>query len=186
MYASLPVPPGTYEHLVASGDQTCALDVDGNATCWAAGSSTAPVRYPGPFVDFDAGGPCGLSAAGDVKCFNTALPTLTDSFVQLAAGANYVCALRADGTPDCWARSMISLPRFPPGSYVRLSYGSSATPWCVLRGSGGMTCWASVDTLENSPQVGFIDIAPNGLPCGLTVDRRVNCWGLSGAEYPHE
>ena len=182
MFAALRVPAGTYKHVLAQGDQICAIGDDGNVTCWTHQSATEPVQYTGPFVDFAVGGgkACGLDTAGEVTCVRSNVAAPSGPFVQVVAAAA-LCGMRSDGTAVCsQSQSM------PPGSYIRISAGPSANfGMCALRPHGGMMCWG-LNTFQHSSRYGFIDLAPNGVPCGVFADRRVDCWGIEGPNVPHE
>jgi alpha-tubulin suppressor-like RCC1 family protein len=92
----IPTPLQSVVGVAGGAKHTCALLVDGGITCWGANNvgqlgrnsvSNTPVNKPG------------LSAAALVKISGG---TTFDGGVQIAAGGDHTCAVRANGTARCW------------------------------------------------------------------------------------
>jgi hypothetical protein len=60
-------------------------------------------------------------------------------FIQLSAGDHHNCALRSDGSVDCWGRNDRGQAVDHVGPYVELSAGSYHT--CAITSSGDVDCW---------------------------------------------
>ena len=91
------------------------------------------------------------------------------------SGRTQSCALRADGTAECWGYNVNSGEEPPPGRFVDVFVGNSHT--CGLRESGALTCWGSSN--PGRPQEMFAAIADGVHSCGLLVDGTVTCWGFN-------
>ena len=82
------------------------------------------------------------SSDGTSESVYTVAMNYGDGFVQVGVGHNTVCALRVDGTVDCWP----NLPE-PAGMYQHVSGGSrdstDVVTACGLRTDGSIHCWRS-------------------------------------------
>jgi alpha-tubulin suppressor-like RCC1 family protein len=75
------------------------------------------------------------------------------TFVQVAAGSNHSCALRADGTIACWGA------------------GKKVGGTCV---TADLECGQSIPPVEG----GFVEVAAGySHSCALRADGKVKCWG---------
>ena len=63
----------------------------------------------------------------------------TGPYVQLTAGNDHNCGLKADGSVDCWGRNDYGQATDQPGPFVALAAGGHFT--CALRADGGVDCW---------------------------------------------
>ncbi len=91
----------------AANTHSCGPRADGRVACWGDnGFGQAPAVVPGPFTQVSGepsiaagSGPMGSSPAGAAtgRRRRRRWP-----FVQVSAGGNYSCGLRADGTVACW------------------------------------------------------------------------------------
>lgn len=118
--------------------------------------------------------------------------------VSVAAGLDFSCALRADGSVACWGRNASGelgdgtrLDRFVPAPVSGLAEVTAiaAGPFhaCALRHSGTVHCWGSNQT-SPVPVNGLNDavtIAAGGIgggaSCAVRRDASLACWGSLGS-----
>jgi len=55
----------------------------------------------------------------------------TPNFLQVSAGAGYVCGVKPDATLACWGRNDVSQASPPPGNFQQVSAGLDFA--CALR-----------------------------------------------------
>jgi hypothetical protein len=132
-------------------DSACAVLESGGVTCW--GDDTGyPARLQPPHDDYVAMD--GESALFGIRTDSTvegwgwefAEPQVPsgDGYVQLAAGAEHVCGLHADGTVTCAGLEATAAPEGE--RFVELSAGDGQT--CGIAVDGRVLCWG-VDGSEN-------------------------------------
>lgn len=150
------------------------------------GSGTYAAAYEGP----DGGGNftgCALTTDGHVACwgFNAfgalgdGSPTAgyradpepiasTSTYVQLAIGANYACAVTTAGGLDCWGWN----------GYGQL--GTTASDTCTDPGTPSIT-WPCTNTPVSVPLPMSVKAVSAGASytCALLVDQSVWCWGAN-------
>jgi len=130
-------------------------------------------------------------------------PPVGPEIVDVAAGLQHTCALRADGTVRCWGANQwgqlgsgpstgLSEPRDVAGlnNVVDLSSGGDTT--CALLDDGTVRCWGPNDLGQLGQQNTAPYFAPVGVAgltdvvqvdvggttsCGLRSDGTVWCWG---------
>lgn len=110
------VPSGTVDVLAAGSMGNCAIDSSGALSCWGYvyDADEALFEQVATDVSFGTqGNLCIVAESGEVFC-NLSWPTSdevsdednippTDGpYKQVTVGANFGCALREDGQPDCW------------------------------------------------------------------------------------
>ena len=71
------------------------------------------------------------------------------------------CALKADGTLECWGDNDYGQINVPPGSYTQVSVGGNHT--CALKADGAILCWGYNDY----GQAPVISLSPQFLLRGL-------------------
>jgi len=156
---------------IGSSD-SCALIADGRVKCWgldfltegtsSEGSTPVDIAGLGSEVKALAVGSvfyiCGLTASGDVKCWDKhRMPLdvagLESGVKAISAGAVHSCALMASGGLKCWGEPEYGglgdgtmNPSSTPVDVLGLSSGVSAVAvgyshTCVLTTSGGVKCW---------------------------------------------
>ncbi len=114
----------------ASDHTKCALRNDGDAVCWQDGAAQKP--FVGPFTQITVGADflCGLLEDGRPQChlmdFNNQNPRTDNAWgiitntpvqtnmVSIHAGSFHVCAIRNDGTPECWGDNTQGQLDIPP------------------------------------------------------------------------
>ncbi|GIW46004.1 MAG: hypothetical protein KatS3mg077_3286 [Candidatus Binatia bacterium] len=99
------------------------------------------------------------------------------NFVDIAAGADYTCALRSDGTVECWGGNPEARSSPPAGTFSKLSVGSGHA--CGIRTDGTVACWGDNQYGQSSPPPGtFSQVSVrSGHACGIRTDGTVACWG---------
>ena len=127
----------------------CALKSDGTVNCWGRGSrgqlgdgTNASKNYPVEVIS-------GQDSADSLS-----------SIVQLSSGNFFTCALKSDGTVNCWGSSYVG--QLGDGTFTSKNY-----PVGVISGQG------SSDPLRDIVQVSL----GSEHACALKSDGTVNCWG---------
>lgn len=159
MQYGLTVPTNAAPTLVLGGasskvglgvQSSCALKVDGSIVCW--GAVTIGMLGYGPAIVEDIGDTEPANTGGAVDIGGNA--------IDIAVGAEHVCAVRIDGRVLCWGN----------GATGRLGYGSVA----------------SVGITETPATIGPVDLGgmaathvAAGLAhsCALLENQEVHCWG---------
>ena len=111
--------------------------------------------------------------------------SLPDPFVQVAAGVDFTCAVRASGRLDCFGSNQYGQTSPPAGRFSRISTAGDTRGACGLLTSGQVVCWG-----DWSPQP-----LPTGRFSGVCFqdddgcliragDRHVVCWGNRWADPP--
>ena len=153
-------PPGFDAPVVELGVglyHSCAIDNAGTAQCWGQnvhGQTDVPSDAAG-IADVSAIGfvsSCGIKAAADeVSCWglnhNTLLPyaaRLDSPFTQFDSSGSIDCAVREDGTADCWSANVGNLvvAQFRNGPYrkvVPLQERSDEVA-CAVTDAGELDC----------------------------------------------
>ena len=137
---------------VSSGEHhACALKSDGTVNCWGKGGS----GQLGDGTNTSKNYPVGVvSGPGNSD--------LLDGIVQVISGLRHTCALKSDGTVNCWGR----------GDNGQLGDGTSAFkgyPVGVISGEGNST------PLNNVVQIGSMMSAAH--TCTQLLTGEVKCWG---------
>ena len=184
--------------LVLGYDHFCALAADGRVRCWGGNGSgqlgngtTSKSSEPVDVIGF--GSPAG------------AAPQDSNTYLQIAAGGEFTCALTQDGKVKCWGRNQLGQlgngnneDSAYPGPVIgllapvkALSAGWAHT--CALIETGSVACWGS----NEAGQLGDGSFARNpgiAIPlegeqniiavaagtyhtCALTNEGLVWCWG---------
>lgn len=99
------------------------------------------------------------------------------TFVAVAAGREFSCALRVDGSVTCWGRNEDAQLQVPDGPFTEVSAGSRHA--CALRTDGTVACWGDNDDGQAHPASGEFSSVGAGAShsCGLRVDGTITCWG---------
>jgi ABC-type amino acid transport substrate-binding protein len=119
------------------------------------------------------------------------LPVL-DTYVSLAAGLDFACALTATGKVHCFSTaetrslrgtrraggsSTTPLANVPSGEFVAITAGWAHA--CALDRQGLVTCWGTNKQGQcDAPRLAFRSVAAGvHHTCGLTRDGEAVCWG---------
>ena len=130
----------------------------------------------------------------------TATPTPTSTptpkpvvYVAMSSGSYHSCALRDDGTIDCWQGGISEVDygqATPPDDTGFVSITSGRYHSCALRENGTTECWGSNSDGQLIPPRNetFISIH-SGVSalhtCGLRHNRSIACWGVIGGQYDY-
>ena len=147
---------GTTTHLAAAGDTTCAVNTEGEITCW------------GEFIE---GQDEGSAAVG--------VPS------RIALNNHHMCLLDDMGRFACWGRGDNDVDQVPVSTDVE-DFAISESNGCAALAAGGVACWGgnrldwlqpAVDALGSPARV-----APDGnMFCAIASDRTVTC----SSEFAH-
>ncbi|HWL87203.1 MAG TPA: hypothetical protein VNO21_15465 [Polyangiaceae bacterium] len=153
--------------------------------------------FDGLFTGSDAGTP-GTPIASDgapAACSSGQVPCEED-VVQMAAGANHVCAVLRNGSLYCWGsntfgqlgRGIGGAPSNQPQLVVRADDGSTVgdivdlalgrAHTCVVRSTGTMLCWGA-GAHGQVPGVGPRD---DGMPLDIDLPHRVDAFPIGCCE----
>jgi alpha-tubulin suppressor-like RCC1 family protein len=184
--------------VVAEGTFACVRRSDGRVSCWGSNASGA--------LGTSLVAHCRCTG---VHCLDSLVPIdaagITDA-IQIAAGSQHVCALRAGGTVSCWGGATGGLLgdgldhhescgggdlSVLPVTVMGLTDAVEITPRCARRAGGSVVCWGSFTGdgtnavhLSPVPVVGLTDAVEvvSGLAhtCARRAAGSVVCWGLNG------
>ena len=118
---------------------------------------------------------------GATGAYTVAVADVTPAPVrQLAAGGSHSCALRSDGTAQCWGGNDNGQTAVPPqGRFHELGLGPFTT--CAVTADGQLYCWGSNAGGVATPPAGA-DFESVGVgkyhACALKADSTAVCWGL--------
>ena len=111
-----------------------------------------------------------------------------DAYTDVAVGAGHHCALRVDGTVECWGSyydhetgRYLEHAALPEGTFSSLSAGYNHI--CGLRSDATMTCWGANTHGQARPPLARVTFsavdAGNHHSCGLETNGRITCWGAN-------
>jgi len=195
--------------LTAGQEHACALiasSVNSRfgalTSCWGSNARGQLDNVPSDMlVQLSAGRffTCGVTDAMALTCWGAvpapiALVRLTgQQFVQVSAGEEHVCALRANGSVACFGDDSWRQLRDAPGagmSFLQVSCGGDAC--CALAKDGALACWGggpSLRELVQMPPCGSyaqVTVGLGGSACAITAEEHdLHCWGaLLGPPAP--
>ena len=103
--------------------------------------------------------------------------------VSVATGLAHSCALKVDGTAECWGLNTSGQATAPAGTFTQLSAGSYHT--CGVKTDGTVACWGdnSVGQLNVPASLGVVrQISTNFYQtCAVRIDATLVCWGRNDA-----
>lgn len=196
-----PAPSGfAFVEIVAGARHNCARRDDKTVTCWglnSSGQTTVPMippqnTVPRTFERLSAGTAlsCGVRADNHaiVQCWGDANQSglhtaqsgsFDDGYHSLASGTAHTCAIKLDGTLDCWGAPLNGLP---VGDFIEVSAGDGHG--CAIDNADEIACWGddtdgivsdAPATPDWSDLVSFADRA-----CAIHLAStfgEVQCWG---------
>lgn len=173
---------------VSAANHSCALKADGTVACWG----------------FNSSGQVGIPVTSGNVTAPVTVAGLTGA-VAITTGFTHSCALKANGTVDCWGSNMFgqlgtgggtsSSPAPVFGLTNAVAVGAGMRHSCALKRDGTVDCWGNNNTYGelgdgsglNSP----FPVSVSGLTnvvaiavgyshsCALKADGSVACWGLN-------
>ena len=174
-------PPGgdfvqhNYVAITAGTEHTCGLKNSGTILCWgneADGRTTVSPRLrPADVMSnisvIAAGGAttCAL-AEGATHCWGKTVITNTGGTLSKFAGAAFTitasrfhtCAIRDDGTVECWGDNDHGQADPPPGEFTAITSGTWHT--CGIRTDGTAQCWEGITTGRRTLQMASSQPSP--------------------------
>jgi alpha-tubulin suppressor-like RCC1 family protein len=185
--------------VTAGWEHTCGLRSDRRVECW--GKNSSGQLGDGTFIS-RAWSTFVLESVPGIG------PVQLEDIVDLEAGANHTCAIKADGRVVCWGlansgqigdghqRITASVALFNGMTEgVALGSGPRADRTCLLRGDGNTFCWGTNDhgQIGNGSLSPFVNppagpLIGNGVvevaagfnhTCALVADGRLMCWGYN-------
>ncbi len=166
---ALDVPAGSFASVVAGGQRACALDAQGEATCWryVEGETINDIEMEisetpdGSFEDiatyFDLdhirqdSHLCGLRPSGQIECWTDeegveAWEAPGGTFAKLSDGGGIACGIRANGHLECWGPDWLGEIDIPEGEFVTASSGAAHV--CGLTSDGTVVCTGNDQTVS--------------------------------------
>lgn len=175
--------------VLAGGEHSCALTLDGSVWCWGRSDSGEAGSYE------------------DVQ-YPAEVTELHQRVNQLSVGGGHSCALIRDGSVECWGfggRGQLghgfedsSVPLQVKGLPKAQQVIAARAYSCALTVDGEVYCWGSASTgvlgdvvphsvdtptpIDFPAAVTSLASASADQACALLVDGRLMCWGSSPAE----
>ena len=127
----------------------------------------------------------------------TPTPTATPipegrDYVAISSGAWHVCALRVNGSVECWGPDSSDNDAGqwrPPEDQGFTSISSGRRHTCATRSDGSVVCWGDDEYGQASPPEGAfkqVSLGVSGLhSCGLRQDGTAECWGTTQSPYDY-
>lgn len=153
---------------------SCGIRTDGTLACWgsfgASGNDT--------FTHLAAGSEefCAIAEQdGTLNCRELEYvgPPPDGAFERVSVGDEHACALRADGTVECWTE-LDPEPAMPPNElFQQVSAGDFYS--CGLTLEYGVLCWGELGAGLVLGQFSFIDCG-RGFGCGIRPTGALDCW----------
>jgi len=158
-------------HMDSECGTACAVNADNTASCWGSGvfgqighgKTESSVKVPTKVK--------GLAGATQVGC-----------------GQNHCCALKSDGTVDCWGYGLpggqVTEPKNVPGIAGAKDLGVMQNAVCAVDKAGVVSCFGSGHGYKKAePVKGATDVtqldAQTRVACAVKKDKTVVCWGLN-------
>ena len=191
------VPGGTFTAVSAHGNNACGLRNTGNIACWG---EQLEGEVQGPFTAVTVGlfHMCATRPNGSVECRGnnnygqTDVPSLSGEpqpeatsntqpaatgFSAVSAGQFHSCALRTNGTIQCWGNNDDGQTDAPDGTFNAVTAGGVHS--CALRTNSTIQCWGNNDDGQTDAPDGTFNAvtAGRGHSCALGTNGTIQCWG---------
>ena len=133
---------------------SCALDVNGYATCWGidwGGRLEAP-EVAFSMISIGRAHGCGINLQGEILCWGDLYlidPVPTGTYVGVSSGSDYSCAWDSSGNVTCWGQNSYGQIESPTGSFTEVM--TSDIRSCGLRTSGIIECWGGASWSGPTP-----------------------------------
>lgn len=173
-------PPDRFIALSAGRAHTCGLHADGSVQCWGVGIPNEPgVTYTA--LSSAREETCGLTNQGAISCWTFGNPP-EGRFSALSVGTFHACALRGNGTAECWGQNEFGQATAPAGTFTAISVGRFHS--CGMRADDvdTLVCWGDNGSGQTGMQGGFTAVSVGDYhSCGLRLDGGIACWGHNHA-----
>jgi hypothetical protein len=106
----------------------------------------------------------------------------TGRYMAVSTGGGHTCAIRTNGTLECWGRNLSGQASPPDGTYRAVSAGGNHT--CAIRTDGTLACWGGNPDGQTAPPLGGTYAAVDAgswHTCAIRTDGTLECWGLNSA-----
>ena len=118
-----------------------------------------------------------------IQCWGGIFPRLIDGdLLSCLRRGGHACALRTDGTLECWGSNVFGQSDAPEGTFIDVAAGWLHS--CAIRTGGAVECWGdNLYGVTEAPSGTFAAIvAPREVSymCGIRTSGAVECWGASG------
>ena len=147
-----------------------------------------PEGVSGPVVSAGTAHTCSV-IEGSVGCWGSdeydgivfgvvSEPPEGSSFLGIASGAWYSCALEVTGEVTCWGNDTDGqVSTTPERSFASIEGGSFHV--CGVTTSGSVECWGANSDGQSSPPSGSFESVSAGAyhTCGVTSSGSIECWG---------
>lgn len=102
-----------------------------------------------------------------------------DAYVDVTAGSNFSCGLRASGAIVCWGDNADGQLNVPAGTYKSVDASAFQNNVCAIRTDDTLACWGASGEGMSSPPAGTFKDVSMGLvtACGIRTDGTAACWG---------
>jgi hypothetical protein len=145
--ATVPTGLGRIVDIESFVGSTCALDDEGNVTCW--GSLAAPAMPPiRELVSGGLGSYCAIDVNGGLHCWGgvSTVPEGLDRVEHVAVSNSFACAVRETREIVCWGNSAATIidnaPAYSPVGVVDIALtGGHLSTACILDEAGRVGCW---------------------------------------------
>ena len=140
---------------------SCALDLNGYATCWGidwGGRLEAP-EVAFSMISIGRAHGCGINLQGEILCWGDLYlidPVPTGTYVGVSSGSDYSCAWDSSGNVTCWGQNSYGQIESPTGSFTEVM--TSDIRSCGLRTSGIIECWGGGLLGLDQPQDQMMDL----------------------------
>ena len=183
---------GPYVDISMGYAHGCALRSSGTMECWLFTEERQPVLHEPPAGSFArvAAGiqfTCGVQTDTAVACSpiyansDEVVPLDPEwrGFVEISAGKSHACAIRDDGTIECWGDNSLGQAQAPSGQYRQvIAYWATS---CAIRLDGTPHCWGAELGLT-PPQGAFAEFSTRN--CGVRPAGQIECWAYEPRGHP--
>jgi len=173
-------PAGAYKSIAVGLDYGCALDFDGQISCW--GSLPAPPSSEYLLVAAGDGHMCGLLPSLEAECWGGTLgPPAAGPFRLISRGGDHACGVLLDSSVVCWGDDSFGQISGAPvdTSFIEIAGGGEHT--CGIRSDGIIVCWGDNSFSQSAPPFPaetYSEISTGDRhTCAIRSSGQIDCWG---------